>query len=174
MLLHVLRVPFSGVLMSAIGSVILLAGLTIFPMRGLMIRAGVVCMLLKLISPGVAILWPMIGIFIEALILELIAGTSGKLGPLRASLAGAVNSVMVIGQGLFFTSVIYGIDVLRMYYMLLKRGAGWLQLGDEWAVWALVLALVFTFLFGAVAGWLGYRLGLRVQALRRELDDALS
>jgi hypothetical protein len=71
--LHNLRIPFAGTVLAAIGVCLLVAGQFIWNERGLIWRAGLICALMKSISPSAVIIGPMIGIFSEALVLELFA-----------------------------------------------------------------------------------------------------
>ena len=67
--LHAIRMPLSGLLLAALGLVILLIGRLFVPRRGASLFIGVVAMLLKLFSIGSVVAGPMIGIMVEAAII---------------------------------------------------------------------------------------------------------
>ena len=68
--LHNLRIPFSGTFLTMQGIMILIAFYRLWPERGLIWRAGLICALMKSVSPSSVILGPMSGIFFEAILLE--------------------------------------------------------------------------------------------------------
>ncbi len=69
--LHNLRVPFSGNILTAIGIIILISISFIWRERGIFWRAGLICAIMKTMSPSAVIFGPMIAIIAESLILEL-------------------------------------------------------------------------------------------------------
>ena len=80
-LIHALRIPLSGVWMAAAGVIILICGLMVYPHRGFAIRAGVVCMLLKLVNPSIAFVLAAISIMMEAIAVEIIANGLKQIFP---------------------------------------------------------------------------------------------
>ena len=170
-LLHALRIPFSGVWMAAAGICILVAGLTVFPIRGFALRVGVVCMLLKLISPGVVIVLPMISIFMEAAIVEMVM-FNGKTTRFRAILAGTLGCLSVIVQAMTYYYFIFGWDLLHIYLVLLEKAVLWLGAPESWGWIAVALVILLICLVGAIAGSYGMTLGKAVIRLQKEEADA--
>jgi len=170
-LMHALRVPFSGVWMAAAGTTILVAGLMLFPNRGFAMRVGVVCMLLKLVSPGVVILLPMLGIFMEAVIIEAVMG-KGRVTYFRSILAGSLCSLSVIGQAIAYYYFIFGWDLLKIYLVLLEKAVMWLGAPESWGWVAVALIILLICLVGALAGIYGIVLGKAVLRLQQEEADA--
>ena len=76
--LHNLKVPFSSNILTGIGIVILISASYIWTGRGLFWRAGLICALMKTMSPSAVIFGPMIAIFSQALLLELSVTLLGK------------------------------------------------------------------------------------------------
>ena len=70
--LHNVNFPLTGTLLAAIGVTLLVAGLRLWQDPGIVWRAGLICALLKSLSPSSVILGPMIGIFAEAFLLFLL------------------------------------------------------------------------------------------------------
>ena len=79
--LHNLRVPFTGNILTAIGLVILISISYTWTDKGLFWRAGLICALMKTMSPSTMIFGPMIAIFTESLLLELSVRLLGKTIP---------------------------------------------------------------------------------------------
>lgn len=80
--LHNAQFPLSGHVLSGIGIALLVAGRRLWPERGLLWRAGVICAAMKSVSPSAFLISPMIAIAIEGALLELgtVAGGGGTLG----------------------------------------------------------------------------------------------
>jgi nucleoside-triphosphatase THEP1 len=112
--LHNLRIPISGLILSSIGVFILTAASKYWNERGLIIRIGFICALMKSISPSAVIFGPMIGIILEALIFEISTYILGR-NVLGFVVAGglAVSSNLV--QKIFNLFIIYGFDLVRIY-----------------------------------------------------------
>ena len=68
--LHNLRIPFSSNLLTAIGIILMIAGHPLWPQRGLIWRAGIICAALKTLSPIHAIFGPMIAISAQAVLMQ--------------------------------------------------------------------------------------------------------
>jgi nucleoside-triphosphatase THEP1 len=152
--LHNLRIPFSGNLLTAIGIILMISGHRLWPERGLLIRAGLICAALKSLSPSPVILGPMISIFMQASLMEasLLAGRRYWAGYLLgAGLAMSWNLLFRI----LSTLVLYGSPVIDLYQQLvtyLFSQTGW-QFSGYWAP-IFVLGGLF-FIFGVVAGVAG-------------------
>ena len=76
--LHNLRVPFSGTMLSMSAVFLLVAFSLHWKERGIIIRAGLIAALMKSISPSAVILGPMVGIIMEAVILETVLLILGR------------------------------------------------------------------------------------------------
>jgi len=76
--LHNLRIPLSGSILTGFSVIILIAFYHIWPRKGMIWRAGLICALMKSISPSAIIIGPMIGIFTVALIMDLIIRIGGN------------------------------------------------------------------------------------------------
>src|SRR5512138_802825 len=117
--LHNLRIPFSGNILTAIGIIILISMSYTWTEKGLFWRAGLICAIMKTMSPSAVIFGPMIAIFSESVLLELstrllgrnIAGYS-----LGAMLAMSWNLFHKIGSFIIY----YGANIIDVYTNLLK------------------------------------------------------
>lgn len=158
--LHNARVPFKGEILTAIGIALLVACHRLWPERGLLWRAGLICAVMKSVSPGAAILGPMVAIAMEGLLAEAglrLAGvnTAGYL--LAGGLAMCWPIIHKLGSLLLF----YGPDAAQAYL----RGIEWLQARLEFSMgglWGPLLALLaLYFVAGTLAAAAGLRSGRR-------------
>jgi nucleoside-triphosphatase THEP1 len=113
-LLHTLRVPFAGTFLAAIGVSVLVAGLRLRGEPGVAIRAGVVCALMKSVAPGAVIIGPMVGIMLEAAIVEGVTLLTRRSIP-GFVLAGALATATPILQKVGGLLIVYGPDAARIY-----------------------------------------------------------
>lgn len=160
--LHNLRVPFSGNILTAIGIIILISAMYKWEESGLFWRAGIICALLKTMSPSAVIFGPMVAIFSEALLLELSVLLLGRTIPgfvLGAVLAMSWN----LFQKIFNYIIFYGYNIVEVYSNLMQYAER--QLGLHFnAVWApLVLLLIIYALFGAFSAIIGIRTGKKIK-----------
>ena len=159
--LHNLRVPFSGNILTAIALVILISASYKWKEHGLFWRAGVICALLKTMSPSAVIFGPMIAIFSESVLLELSTRLLGRTVPgfiLGSALAMSWN----LFQKIFNFIIFYGYNIVEVYTNLMKYAEKQLFLKFD-AVWApLVLLLIFYALFGVFSAIIGIRTGKKI------------
>lgn len=156
--LHNLRIPFSGNILTAIGIVILVSASYKWKEKGIFWRAGVICALLKTMSPSAVIFGPMIAILSEAFLLELATRMFGRTIPgfvLGAILAMSWN----LFHKVFKLIIFYGNNIIEVYTNLMQYAEQ--QLGLEFdAVWTPLLLLLFIqVLFGATSALIGIRTG---------------
>jgi nucleoside-triphosphatase THEP1 len=122
--LHNLKIPFSGMLLSFISVWLLISFLQIWKQSGLVIRAGLICALMKSISPSAVILGPMIGIMTEALLVELFIFLFGNniIGYL---FAGAFAVISTLIHKVVSLLIMYGLDFLKiltdLYHFTVKQ-----------------------------------------------------
>jgi nucleoside-triphosphatase THEP1 len=156
--LHNLRVPFSGNILTAIALVLLISASYKWREKGLFWRAGIICALLKTMSPSAVIFGPMVAIISEAMLLEAAVRLFGH------SMFGFIfGSVLAMSWNLFqkiFNLIIfYGYNIVEVYTNLMKYAERQLHLQFD-AVWApLIIVLVLYAVFGVLAAIIGIRAG---------------
>lgn len=159
--LHNLRVPFSGNILTAIALVILISASYKWKENGLFWRAGVICALLKTMSPSAVIFGPMIAIFSESVLLEISVRFLGRSIPgfiLGSVLAMSWN----LFQKIFNFIIFYGYNIVEVYTNLMKYAEKQLNLKFD-AVWSpILLLLVIYALFGAFSAIIGIRTGKKI------------
>lgn len=162
--LHNLRMPFAGSTLTFIGLALLISFHRMWPEKGLIWRAGLICALMKSISPSSVILGPMSGIFFEALMLEAgirIAGgrwTGYFLGGILGMLSTLIHKVISL-------LILYGWNIVTIYkniYYFLAR-----QLRVEGAdLWVLLWIVLGTYvLLGILSALMGMAVGKRSSAM---------
>lgn len=160
--LHNLRIPFSGNILTAIGIVILISAHYKWNEKGLFWRAGIICALMKTMSPSAVIFGPMIAIFSEALLLEFSVRILGR------TVAGFIlGSVLAMSWNLFqkiFNYIIfYGYNIVEVYKNLMIYAEKQLGLTFD-AVWTPILILLVVYaLFGATSALVGIRAGRKLK-----------
>jgi hypothetical protein len=85
--LHNLRVPFAGTVMATASVFLITAAAQVWTDKGLIWRTALVCALMKSVSPSAVLLSPMIGIFVEGVILQVslrLLGEGGWVAPQEA------------------------------------------------------------------------------------------
>ncbi|HCE56871.1 MAG TPA: hypothetical protein DER09_03490 [Prolixibacteraceae bacterium] len=156
--LHNLRIPFSGNILTAIGLIILISASYKWGEKGLFWRAGLICALLKTMSPSAVIFRPMIAIFSEALLLEFSVRLLGR------NMAGfIVGSALAMSWNLFqkiFNFIIfYGNNIIEVYTNLMKFAEKQLRLQFD-AVWSPLFVLLGLYIiFGVITAIIGIRTG---------------
>jgi nucleoside-triphosphatase THEP1 len=159
--LHNLRVPFSGNVLTAIALVILISVSHKWREHGLYWRAGLICALMKAMSPSAIIFGPMIAIIAESLLLEASVRLFGK------TLFGfIVGSMLAMSWNLFQKIlnlvIFYGGKLVDLYSSLTDYVARELNLRFD-AFWAPLILLVSLYaVFGAAAAVIGIRTGRRI------------
>ncbi len=161
--LHNLRIPLAGTALSCFGAALLVASHRRWPEKGLLWRAGLVCAVMKSVSPSAVILGPMIGIFMESLLLE--AGVRLFLGSWAGYVVGAAAAVSwPLVQKAANLLITFGFDIVKLYLRLYDFAAARLQI-DSLGPFNLILVLLGAqALLGAAAGIIGLEVGRRAAA----------
>ncbi len=166
--LHNIRLPMSGTIMSFFSVVFILAFISRWPQKGLIIRAGIIAALMKSISPSAIILGPMMGIIIEAIILELFFRISkGRL--LIMIIGGGFAVSEVLFQKVLTLLVSFGWDIMLMLdalYGFVARQLGSINVEGYWSV--IVLFSIY-FVTGIIATLIGRRAGKLSFKLEKEI-----
>jgi nucleoside-triphosphatase THEP1 len=167
--LHNLRVPFSGNILTAIGLVILISASYLWKERGLFWRAGVICALLKTMSPSAVIFGPMIAIFSEALLLEIAVRIFGK--NLIGFMIGSILAMAwILVQRIVNFIIFYGSGIVDLYANLMQFAAKQFNWKFD-VVWAPILLLLSGYaVFGILAAWVGIKTGKNLR--NRNLSES--
>jgi len=168
-LLHNLHLPFSGTLLATFSVILMISFLQLWNEAGLIWRAGLICGLMKSLSPSAVILGPMTGIMMEALFMDLVLFLVGRhmIGYVLAGMAALLSTILHKLTSLF---ILYGNDLVNIYTNLFRFIQKQLGLHEaspsDLIIWILSLYL----LVGAMAALTGTFLGRT--AIRRKTTRA--
>ncbi len=159
--LHNLRIPFNGNILTAIGLILMISASYIWKDKGLFWRAGLICALMKTMSPSAVIFGPMIAIFMEALLLEVSVRLLGKnlIGFLVGS-ALAMSWILV--QKIVNFILFYGNNIVEVYTQLMKFAERQLKIQFDLVWLPIMILLVLYILFGLIAVVIGMKIGNRL------------
>jgi len=159
--LHNLGVPFCGYLLTGIGICILVAGHRLWPERGVLWRAGLICAVMKSVSPSAVILGPMIAIFMEGLLLEAGAAVLGQ-NPAGYLLGGGLAMSWGLFQKLINLLILYGADIYKLYVNLYAWLVKQFGLGQTEHWTPIIIVLLIHFASGMAAAAAGFYIGKKV------------
>ena len=168
--LHSVRFPVSGAVLASVGVCILVAGARLWTDRGLVWRAGVICALMKSISPGGVILGPMAGILAESAILEIAIRLFGRHS-VGFIAGGALAGTVPLLQKIFSLLVIYGIDAARLYVALYEFAAQSLGITRVRAVDLVGFLLLLYVALGTSGALLGASVARRTLRFQPEVPE---
>lgn len=168
--LHNLHIPFSSNLLTAIGIILLISTTYLWETRGLFWRAGLICALMKTISPSAVIFGPMIAITAEAFLLEAATRVLGR-NIAGLLLGSALAMLWNIFQRIFNFIIMYGFDIVNLYKGLLSWASKQFHFGivSPWSPIVLLASLYL--LFGLIAGFLGILLGRRLRSSNQQVPN---
>jgi hypothetical protein len=158
-----LNIPLSGMFLGAMGLLVVLAGRRFVPYWGATLFMGIVAMLLKLFSLGGVVIGPMVGIFSEALLAELVLSAAPRPNRLVFILAGMLGVVSAVIQPFVTGPLLFGRTILVVWLDLIDRASYLLGL-DSRAIW--IVLLVYTsihLVVGGLAGWTAWDAGRLLQ-----------
>ncbi len=152
---HNLRIPFAGTILAMNSVALMVAFHQVWKEKGLFWRAGLICALMKSVSPSALLLGPMIGIFSEALLMEIFIRIFGS-NLLGYTIGGALALVSTIVHKIVTLLIMYGFDFVTMlsnlYHYAVKQ-LGYPGLSPELALWILVGIYVVLGIFSVVLGY---------------------
>jgi len=156
--LHNIRMPFSGNILVGIAMVLLISASHIWQEKGVIWRSGLICALLKTMSPSAIIFTPMIAIFTEGVLLEMMVRLfkRKKIGYyLGAALAMSWNLFQKILIMIFF----YSMNLVRVYEKIMKSAEKQLHLNFDLKWIPILILLAVYILLGLVVAYFGIKVG---------------
>lgn len=159
--LHNLRIPFSGNFLTAIGIIVLISISYIWTDRGLFWRAGLICAVMKTLSPSAVIFGPMVAITAEAFLIELSTRLLGR------TYAGYIIGAMLAMSWNLFHKIIsyiinYGSNIVEVYTRLLNMAQKQLNIQTD-IVWLPIIILLAVYaLFGFFTAIMGIMVGKKM------------
>ncbi len=154
--LKILKIPFSGTLLTFLGLMIIFSGRDAVPKRGSVLIMGVTTAFLKLIYLGGLAVYPIIGILIEAFLVEWILNRQNPK-KLHYLLAGAAGLLWTFFHPFFAQGILAGWGLLRVYSLVIERGVAFLGIAQHFAWIVLSILILIHVLLGVLAGTLGWK-----------------
>jgi hypothetical protein len=158
-ILHVINIPFSGAMLSAIGIAIALIGRLFVPRRGSVLYIGLVAAFLKMFSLGGIVMMPMVGIIMESLLAEIVLSVMGQPRRLSFMVAGAAAVCWTLVHPFFTQGLLAGQGIFTVYSWTLQKGAKMLGLPPSAIPVILGLLLAGHILIGVAAGLVAWDAG---------------
>ncbi len=162
--LHAMNIPFNGIPLAAVAIFLMVIGRSLVPKTGSTILMGVVVALLKVLSIGGVVLSPMIGIFMEALLVELSMTALGttQLGSL---IGGMLAEIWSFVHPFVIQPLLFGAQMLVIYEKTLSAGSRLLGVDPSNVILILLVVLVLHAVVGVVAGVIGWRFSSRAKRI---------
>ena len=156
--LHNTRLPFAGSMLAFAGTVLLIGFYQVWPMKGLIIRAGLITAIMKSVSPSAIILGPMMGIMLEAILLELMIMLFGN-NMFGLIVAGISSVSSALFYKLFSLLIFFGFDLIKIYVNIVNFALKQFGIREAEPL-EILLALVFVYaVFGILAALTGRYIG---------------
>lgn len=155
---HNLRVPMAGTVLAMISVLLLVAFHRQWREKGLLWRAGLVCALMKSISPSAILLGPMTGILTEALLMEIFVRLLGG-NLLGYMIGGAAALISTIAHKVANLLIMYGFDFVNVMVNLYDYAVE--KIGIEGLTPEMALMLLFAVYtaLGIGAAVVGFAIG---------------
>ncbi len=170
--LHLANVPFKGIILGGIGVMILLIGRLFVPRRGATLAMGIVTAVLKMFSLGQFVINPMLAIFIEALLAEIVLSLHRAPGRRAFLLAGALAISWNFFHPFLTWGILAGQGIVTIWTSTIENGSRTLGLSPNLAWLIVAILLGIHALGGLLAGWLGWQVGEQIRRRRAmPLDD---
>ncbi len=144
-LLHLMKIPFSGSILSATGMIIILIARTIHPQKGSTLMMAIVAGVIKVMSLSTVKLGPFIGIMFEGFLLEIIL-TIFSTNMLGFLVSGVAVSLAPLIQTLAVKTILFGADFIPVILSMAEGFSN--QFGFGAGYWVLGLYIAVHFLFG--------------------------
>ncbi len=156
--LHNLHIPFKGSILTAIGLILLISASYKWDDKGLFWRSGLICALMKTMSPSAVIFGPMVAIFIESLLLDVSVRIFGR-NLIGFIIGSALAMSWVLVQKIINYIIFYGFNIVEIYADLLKYTEQQLNIQFD-IFWLPILILLGIYiLFGIFSALVGMKIG---------------
>jgi len=163
--LHNMRLPFAGTILAAFAVTFLIGFFQLWRESGIIWRAGIICALMKSISPSAVILGPMIGIITEALIIEIAIRLMGK-NIIAYITGGALAILSALLHKIVNLIILYGFNLIDIYVNMFNYASRQLSVQESSPINLLYLLSIIYLSIGAIAALTGYFLGLKASKIK--------
>jgi len=161
LVLKMFRIPFSGALLTFLGLMVIFLARNTVPKKGTVILMGFTTAFLKMIYLGGIAIYPIIGILIESVLVE-IGLYKDNPGRFNYSLAGSLAMLWTFFHPFFAQGLLAGWGILRVYLLIAERGAKFLGIQEQQTLLIFLTVLIFHWILGISAGIAGRNLSVMV------------
>lgn len=160
--LHALHIPFKGSILTGIGLILMISVSYMWKDKGLFWRSGVICALMKALSPSAVIFGPMIAIFIEAILFEVSVRFLGR--NITGFITGSVLAMAwVIVQKFLNLLLYYGNNLVQIYKGIVIYLSNQLNINYELSWEPLILISVIYLVTGVTSAIIGMLIGRNIK-----------
>ena len=159
--LHNLRIPFAGTMLAVMGLSLMIAFQYKWNDKGLIWRAGLICAIMKSLSPSAIIIGPMVGILTEAILLDLFIRFFGRnaFGFLLGSVAAVISALF---HKIFTIILLYGFNIVTILENMYRFAEKQLKVKGPEPITLLLYLIVLYVLFGIIAAIIGMLAGKKI------------
>lgn len=157
-LLHNLRMPFAGTILSTFAVILLVSFYQLWRENGIILRAGMICAVMKSVSPSAVIFGPMIGIITEALVLEFIVMVSGK-NLFSYIIGGSIAVFSALIHKAVNLILLYSFDLVNVYQNMVNFAERKLDLPESSGLSLIIILSLIYLIIGAISSIIGYIIG---------------
>jgi nucleoside-triphosphatase THEP1 len=156
--LHNLRIPFSGSTLTFASVFLVIAFIQFWNDRGLVWRAGLICALMKSLSPSAVIIGPMVGILTEALIIEIFIRITGR-NLISYMIAGGLAVASALFHKIISLLILYGFDLVKILEGIYQYAVKQLHITSLNPLQLLIILISVYLVAGMAAAIMGYFTG---------------
>jgi nucleoside-triphosphatase THEP1 len=167
--LHNFHLPFSGTILTFASVLLVIAFIQAWNDKGLVWRAGLICALMKSLSPSAVIIGPMVGILTEALIIELFIRVTGR-NLISYMLGGALAVTSALFHKVASLLILYGFNLVKIFEGLYQYALKQMRINDLDPVSLIIILVALYLAAGAISAALGYFAGRRIRNMKRKKD----
>ena len=171
--LHNMKFPLTGTILSAIGITLLIAGHSLWKEKGIVWRAGLICAVMKSVSPSSVIFGPMIGIAVEAFIVEIAIRLLGG-NTLGYIVGGAVACTTPVIQKTISYLFMYGMNIAVVFTKLVEFTSKSLHISTLSPTDIITAVIVINLFFGGIAAIIGMKVGKRAALISESNRNNIS
>ena len=168
-LLHNIYLPFAGSILTAFAVCLLVAFSQLWKDKGLIWRAGLICALMKSVSPSAIILGPMTAIMLEGFLFNFSLSLFGYnwFGYLTG---GALCLLSALLHKIINLLILYGFNIIDIYINLFQFVTKQINMVNA-SFWMLLIVLSIVYaLIGVFAASIGIVIGRKAQKLSSSID----
>ncbi len=167
-ILHMIFPPLAdtfltGVLLSAIGVILALAGKVLVENRGTVLFISIIAALLKLLSFGGVKVGPFLAILIQGVLMELCFLPRNRLRPVQFMAAGLSAVSWNLFHRFIMLRLLYGRRVLQVAAATARSGSEFFGIGEERILIILGLFFLIRAVVGLAAGLAGRGIGITLK-----------